>query len=43
MLDVATVIVYSGGYIFLVFLSVCLGELFEHSFGSPQAPFELNA
>lgn len=24
MLDVATVIVYSGGYIFLVFLSVCL-------------------
>ena len=27
MLAVATVIVYSGGYIFLVFLSVCLGEL----------------
>lgn len=26
MLDVATVIVYSGGYIFLVFLSVCLGN-----------------
>lgn len=24
MLDVATIIVYSGGYIFLVFLSVCL-------------------
>lgn len=27
MLDVATVIVYSGGYIFLVFLSVCLGNV----------------
>ncbi len=26
MLDVATVVVYSGGYIFLVFLSVCLGK-----------------
>ena len=25
MLEVATVTVYSGGYIFLVFLSVCLG------------------
>ena len=31
MLDVATVIVYCGGYVFLVFLSVCLGKLFKRA------------
>ena len=39
MLDVATIIVYSGGYIFLVFLSVCLGKLLNttaHLHVAPQ-------